>query len=152
MWYGGPACFWLSHLFHQVAIVLTLIYKDSTMPKDDFQEYLASDSNFFLHLDNPKWIKQLNKEIGETIKYHRQNRKISLAKFAQITGISVEQLKRYESGKDQLNIFHLWNLEEALDCFTCEILCDLTPHLRNYNYEDEEEDEYVYEEVEETDF
>lgn len=107
------------------------------MPKDDIQEYLASDSTLFLHLDNPEWLKQLNKEIGESIKYYRCHQKLSLAKCAKITGISVEQLKRYERGEDQINIFHLWNLEEIFDCFTSDVLRELTPHFRNYKDEDD---------------
>lgn len=111
------------------------------MPKDDMQKYFASDSNLFLHLDNAEWLKHLNKEVGKTIKYMRHINKLSLAECARISGISVEQLKRYESGEEQVNIFHLWNLSEALDCFLSDLLYDMTPYFMNLKYDDDYEDE-----------
>lgn len=134
-----PSTFDYLIYFYQVAIVSIQIDKDNMMLKDNMQEYLESNSNMFLHLDDPEWLKELNKGVGESIKMMRRFKKLSRAKCAELAGIPVKQLKRYEMGEEQLNIFHLWNLAEVSEDFMSEILYGLTPYFRNIKYDEDEE-------------
>lgn len=107
------------------------------MPKDDKQKYFDSDSNLFLYLDDPEWFKDLNKNIGQYLKKIRRTHKLSYARCSKITGIPVEQIKRYENGEETISIFHLWNYGEIDDYTIEEVLYGLSPYFRNCKYDDE---------------
>ena len=58
---------------------------------------------------------KLMKEIGIKIKFMRNKKNISSAKFAQMIGISRQQLQNYESGAVDIKIDRLYNIAKVLD-------------------------------------
>ena len=58
---------------------------------------------------------KLMKEIGIKIKFMRNKKNISSANFAQMIGISRQQLQSYESGAVDIKIDRLYNIAKILD-------------------------------------
>ena len=55
------------------------------------------------------------KEVGHKIKFMRNIKNISSANFAQMIGISRQQLQHYESGVSDIKIDRLYDIAKILD-------------------------------------
>jgi transcriptional regulator with XRE-family HTH domain len=55
-----------------------------------------------------------SREIGETIKFRRQDVGMSQERLAEIVGVSYQQIQRYENGKNKLNVENIQIIAEAL--------------------------------------
>lgn len=61
-----------------------------------------------------KKAKISSKEIGEKIKFRRQDIGMSQERLAEILGVSYQQVQRYENGKNKLNVENIQIIAEAL--------------------------------------
>lgn len=55
-----------------------------------------------------------NREIGERIKFRRQDIQMSQEKLAEILEVSYQQVQRYESGKNAINVERIQQVATAL--------------------------------------
>ena len=57
---------------------------------------------------------QSSKEIGERIKFRRQDIQMSQERLAEILEVSYQQIQRYESGKNTINVVRIQQVANAL--------------------------------------
>jgi len=67
-------------------------------------------------------VKKFRKNIGETIKKCRLAVKMSQMALAEKIGISYQQLQKYEKGIDNISVYRLQQISEALKIPLCNLL------------------------------
>ena len=58
----------------------------------------------------------INKIIGQNLRYIRKLRKVSLQKLGAEIGVTYQQIGKYEHGSNQICAYRLWQLSKALKC------------------------------------
>ncbi|WP_171004395.1 helix-turn-helix domain-containing protein [Bathymodiolus heckerae thiotrophic gill symbiont] len=62
---------------------------------------------------------QINKNVSDTIKFHRIQRRLSLSELGRMINITQQQMSRYELNISQLNVVYLYKLSKVFDIDTC---------------------------------
>ena len=58
----------------------------------------------------------INKIIGQNLRYIRKLRKVSLQKLGAEIGVTYQQIGKYEHGSNQICAYRLWQLSNSLKC------------------------------------
>lgn len=70
---------------------------------------------------------QLDAEIGRRLRARRHERMLTLLQLAEMSGLSVQQIQRSESGAARITVVVLLRLAEALRVAPVALLPDLAP-------------------------
>lgn len=81
------------------------------------------------NLTSKDGTKSFSKDVGKTIMTYRQSRELTQQQLADLVGLSVQQIQKYEYGETNISVTRLITIANAFDVCVLELL---KPSLASY--------------------
>jgi len=72
-----------------------------------------------------KSARSIDRALGERLRAYRKAAGITQAQLAKTTGITFQQIQKYETGANRISFSRLVELAQALDCRVMDVVGDL---------------------------
>lgn len=74
------------------------------------------------NLTSKDGTKSFSKDVGKTIMTYRQSRELTQQQLADLVGLSVQQIQKYEYGETNISVARLITIANAFDVCVLELL------------------------------